>query len=230
MSEIDARRLKICRLRRRGCPVQRIAKIVGKSERQVQRDLIAIDKAGGDWKPKDKDLRRREIEAQYDDALWQAWQAWFKSKRDATSHTEKQEPAYESVEGEDGKRKRVPTGEMVLTEVVDKREGRLPDNRYMVTILQILQAKRELWGLDEPKKVDVRKLSINFADVAKSLPDGMRTDEVEQRLAIEMKQLEGTDMETVRAILPNGLKELNDMIGNSDEDSQEVSDRHGAGP
>jgi len=230
MSEIDARRLKICRLRRRGCPVQRIAKIVGKSERQVQRDLIAIDKAGGDWKPKDKDLRRREIEAQYDDALWQAWQAWFKSKRDATSHTEKQEPAYESVEGEDGKRKRVPTGEMVLTEVVDKREGRLPDNRYMVTILQILQAKRELWGLDEPKKVDVRKLSINFADVAKSLPDGMRTDEVEQRLAIEMKQLKGTDMETVRAILPNGLKELNDMIGNSDEDSQEVSDRHGAGP
>jgi len=195
--------LRVAKLHRRGCPIERIAKLIGVSWQQIVYDIDTINKRYLKAQIKVRELHVADIEAKYDEALREAWKAWHRSKLDAHKRVEKQEPGYVTEEDEIGNKSRRPTGDMEVTEIASTTEGRLPNNAYMATILSILQAKRDLHGLDMPKKSVVTRLSIPFEEIAQSVPKEIVFDEIEQELKRDLEQLPQKPNQP-----QNGLKEL----------------------
>jgi predicted transcriptional regulator len=139
-----------------------IAEALGVSQPMISYDL--------------KIVRRRYIESQianraeqvalkleqYHEVRSEAWAAWERSKADAGNVVEKFADSL-------GK------GEQRIKRIV-VREGRLPDNAYLTTIMKTLEAERHLLGLDEQAKgvtADVVMTIINsFAEAARQVLAG----------------------------------------------------------
>lgn len=105
----------------------------------------------------------------------EALEAWERSKEDARRRVEKKVPPLSidtSDLGKDAEAKRGKTKgkkgkkpklvqrpvspeeerEMLISEIVDTIEGRLPANQYLATVLDTIKSERELLGLDMPTK------------------------------------------------------------------------------
>jgi len=82
---------------------------------------------------------------QYREIRREAWLAYDRSMEDSHKLVEEYGTDSEAVGVED-----YITSEVLLKKIVTK-EGRLPDNSYLTTIMRTLEAERELLGLDECK-------------------------------------------------------------------------------
>lgn len=102
----------------------------------------------------------------------EAWEAWERSKEDMNRTTKRSTPkAVEEDEEEEGsskgvkgKKKRTTkrldvrdrARELMMVELTEMVEGRLPANAYLNTILETVAQERELLGLDEVTRVEVK--------------------------------------------------------------------------
>jgi hypothetical protein len=97
--------------------------------------------------------------------------------------------------------------------------GMVPGAEHLRAIHDILKSKRDLFGVDAPKTVNVRRLSIDFEQLVKEAEKRgiVAHDAVEQELAerianipklpdAEPPQLPGTN--GTNGHLPNGFQEL----------------------
>lgn len=92
--------------------------------------------------------RREAVAAkveEYREIRREAWLAWERSGEDAEKLVEEYGVVSEPAGFDDS-----VTSEVLIKRIIT-REGRLPDNAYLATIVKTLEAERELLGLDEPK-------------------------------------------------------------------------------
>lgn len=119
----------------------------------------------------------------------EAWLAWEKSKADSKSKTVQTSTAPKSKLPKGEASDKPDAGSTIesqarILEIVTT-EGRLPSNPYLQTIMDTLKAERDLLGLDEAKKVDVRSVTIDWhklqerKDASAAIVDG---DEIEGKI------------------------------------------------
>ena len=151
-----------------------------------------------------QELLVKEKLAQYRELLAEAWRGWDRSQLDSEKRVEEFAPAKPDDEDEpEGggkkvkpKRRNVQAGSIEDSlerfRLIVTREGRLPANEYLRTILMIHQAVRDMLGLDAPKRsehsgdplvgVDARQQTVVFNwNGLNSMPD--EPDPVEAKLA-----------------------------------------------
>lgn len=136
------------RMRLRGHTQHEIAKLLGISQPMVVYNEKICRQRMKARLERDQDTNIDEKRLQYEDVRREAWAAWFRSMEDADKLVEEYAVSREKVRG--GKAK---VSEELVNKIVTK-EGRLPNNAYLATIMQTLQAERELLGLDEARKVE----------------------------------------------------------------------------
>ncbi len=106
---------------------------------------------------------------QYGEVRREAWAAWERSKQDAGKTVEERTVVRDEEDdpsprkaGRKKGRFADPTDPGLMQESlrllkrIETREGRLPANAYLQTIMDTLAAERELLGLDAPTKIDAR--------------------------------------------------------------------------
>jgi hypothetical protein len=99
-----------------------------------------------------------EIDAQLNELLWEHWKAYRALQRDAKRVvTTESVTTPRDANGD-------PTGPPVLevTEIKTTVCERVPGAEHLTAIHNILRSKRELYGVDAPKKIDVKKLTITL--------------------------------------------------------------------
>lgn len=132
------------RMRLRGYTQTEIGKALGISQRMVSYNEAIVRKRMKERLQLDHDTLVKEKIAQYEDIRREAWAAYDKSQADAQKEVEE----FATHNDEDG-------GSLLSSEVrikrITTREGRLPSNAYLSTIMATLQAERELLGLDALK-------------------------------------------------------------------------------
>lgn len=97
------------------------------------------------------------VVSQLRDVRREAWEAWERSKEDAVRKTSRKGPPRVPRDKDGKPLPNAPRSkELVLLELTEMLEGRLPANEYLRTILDTLKQERELLGLDEALKVDVK--------------------------------------------------------------------------
>lgn len=104
--------------------------------------------------------------AQYAEIRREAWEAYEKSKEDGVTIITERAPGVPVVlntgplkPGEKPGRRDNPEtlkGTLELLKEVVRREGRIPANEFLKTIMATLDAECRLLGLDAPKKVDIK--------------------------------------------------------------------------
>jgi hypothetical protein len=164
-SVVAEHRTEIMQLIRRGWTQTEIATKFGIAQETVSKDYRMILK---EWREQRVELAADEIEtklAEYREIRSEAWAAWERSKLDAEKETH-------------------VTGDSFSTTTRTK-EGRTPANEYLRTVLNCLQAERELLGLDVVKEVHVKgqylTAQVNWSDLAQHVPDhGPVPDLIEQ--------------------------------------------------
>lgn len=87
-----------------------------------------------------------ERRGQLRDVRREAWRAWAKSM----SNAEKQSEEYACLKDEDGEY----AGGLVLVKRIEAKEGRLPDNAYLATILRTYEIENKMLGIDGTTKVE----------------------------------------------------------------------------
>lgn len=181
---------RVAVLDRRGWTQHQIAREVSVSQPMVCGYLKKIRER---YKTQQLQHREEAIEEkleQYREIRREAWAAWERSKEDARSKTVQttKAPPKKPPNGEKGDAP--DTGTLVesqarIMEIVTT-EGRLPANPYLATIMETLKAERELLGLDQAKKVDVRSVTVDWnrfmerRDATDAIKDG---DEIEAAIA-----------------------------------------------
>lgn len=211
---------RVAKLDRQGYNQYQIAKKVGVSQAQVNKDLKRIQAEYIKSAVHDRTKQIAKMERQYDDMLIECWKAYKRSKQDTTKVVEKVQPVMRK--DADGN----PTGDgtMEVVEVSTTTEGRLPGVEYLSMIERILKAKRDLHGLDMPKKMEVKTLSIDFkelmeeAERQKQLTGPKHIEQELEQLIQEipnLPQIPGPTPSQPQAQtndgngrLPNGFKEL----------------------
>lgn len=124
--------------------------------------------------------RREAVEAkieQYKEIRREAWLAYDRSMNDHEKLVEEYGVSSEAAGMDD-----FVTSEQLVKRIITK-EGRLPENAYLTTIMKTLEAERELLGLDETKDKTITleqcMLAINALrdaarDVLENHPDLLR--------------------------------------------------------
>jgi DNA-binding Lrp family transcriptional regulator len=150
----------IAKMDRRGYSQRRIAEMLGISQRQVGEDLKKLKKVYIESQIKERHEYVTEKLEQYREIREEAWLAWERSKEDflRIQETHEQDPSAEDA-----------THAPYIYKTVRTREGRLPANEYIRTVMSCLEAERDLLGLDAPKKLDMKQLLIDWDAVSGSL-------------------------------------------------------------
>ncbi|MCZ2078409.1 MAG: helix-turn-helix domain-containing protein [Bryobacterales bacterium] len=158
-SQVARDRRKIADLYLRGKVQQEIAKELDLSQATVSRDLKAIQE---DWVREAAQAldRRKAIELAKVDALeLEYWEAWKRSQADAISETS--ELSSDSGGQKMKKQKRV--------------DGQVGDPRFLAGVMQCIDRRCQILGIDAPKKTDV---------TSGGQPLGQVVDEVQHNRAI----------------------------------------------
>jgi hypothetical protein len=173
-SEVAEHRKEIMRLMRRGWTQDMIAEQLGIAQETVSKDYRMILK---EWHAQRTEMVEEEVTAklaEYLEIRTEAWAAWERSKIDAEKVVNADGPGYSTE--------------------TKTREGRIPANEYLRTVLNCLQAERELLGLDAVKEVKVQgryvTAQLNWADLAQQVPDtGPVPDLIEQSVQRALDEL-----------------------------------------
>lgn len=140
-TERHERMALIAKLDKQGWHQHAIAREVGVSQPMVCILLKKIRKQYNESQYADRAEKVAEKLTQYRDLRMEAWEAWQRSKGDAYEVVEEFADNCQVI-GE------AETDGQQIKRIVS-RSGRLPNNSYLQTILQTLQAERDMLGLDE---------------------------------------------------------------------------------
>lgn len=124
---------QICDLIVAGYRLPEIGKRLGLERKEVRRHLVEVNRRVLENGLLKRDHLRAQIFTDYDHWLEELEEAWTESKPDSASA---------AADAEAGNRKNYPAG----------------DARYVTLALDILKQKRQMLGLDAPKKVEVPTL------------------------------------------------------------------------
>lgn len=201
---------EIARLDRRGLTHSEIARAVDLSPAMVPYYLKKIRARYAQAILQEREGLVEEKLYQYRDIRAEAWLAWDRSQLDLVRTTKEvttSPPRKEKGNGKGtngagqqgptkGKTRIVkgPDGRMTRAEVVEDmmtsqerlktivtREGRLPNNEYLTTVIRTLEAERKLLGLDEPEKVQAQVFTWDML-ARKAATEIVPEDMVEQRM------------------------------------------------
>lgn len=159
----------LARMDRRGHTQREIADVLGLHPQQVFQDLKKLKKRYAEAIRVDSKESVDEKLAQYREIRKEAWISWELSKVDAVKHVEESTPFGDCVacEGSGKTAKGGPCKVCAATgkkggpyKVTKTKEARNPGIQYLQTVMQCLEAERELLGLDAPKKVE-GKIGVN---------------------------------------------------------------------
>lgn len=169
------------RMRLRGYTQTMISEAVGISQPMVSyNEKIARKRMIERLKAKQDEYVAEKL-AQYEDIRREAWAAYEKSMRD--SEKEVEEFATYPDDGSSA------AGSEVRIKRITTREGRLPNNQYLNTVMATLQAERELLGLDVEKKQAQTVVNVfNFDMLAKSLSDPVPDPAGDKLRQLELKE------------------------------------------
>lgn len=185
-TEQEQVKAKVARLDRCGWNQYDIAREVGVSQPRISQMLSEIRQAYRTLQREDRHAQINMVIAVLDDLMYEACLALAKSKEPRSSTTtEILKPNKSKAKAKKGER--LP-GNNGYTKLVKTLEGRLAGAQYMEVILGIQKAKRELLGLDEPKKVDQRNLNFNWDALADPALVEDPGDLVEARLRAEARR------------------------------------------
>lgn len=140
---------------------------------------------------------------EYQQLRWEAWKAYEKSKADAERESEEwglrslgkedeQEGKDVPRNGKKGSKQKTtkPPGknlrELIKVKATKMRQGRLPGVEYLRLIADTYKAEREMLGLDEAIKLDVKAQVLDWKVFTLDLN---RTDVVEQKMQEALNQL-----------------------------------------
>jgi hypothetical protein len=123
---------------------------------QVSKNLAIVKRRYANAAMASRQEKVNEQLAALRDVRREAWEAYHLSMVDAVKVTEEWETETTEVEGGD-----LASSERVVKRIV-AREGRLPANQYLATIMGTHKAERELLGLDE--EVNQRMMAISEAE------------------------------------------------------------------
>ena len=145
-----AMNLRIAKLDRMGWEQFDIAHEVGISQPAVSLRLKRIRESY--WREicADRKMKQDEQEMQLRDVLRAAWMGWLRSQKDAEKEVKEFANQTEQVGFDD-----FVTSEVMLKRIKTK-EGRLPDNAYLGTVLKTLAQMAELRGLNPPKEAQTQ--------------------------------------------------------------------------
>lgn len=163
-TEREEVKAEVARLDRRGYTLSRIAEAItekfGKRIgpmmvhlylKQMREDFREVQQASKAEYIEEKVQQYREIRAV-------AWEAYERSMENSEKVVEELGPARAEKKpdknGNISSRKGDTTDSLVKLRVIITKEGRLPDNQYLQTIMRTLEAERELLALDAPKKME----------------------------------------------------------------------------
>lgn len=196
--------VKIAKLSRRGYGPAHIGRVIGVSAAQIVYDLKEIHKRYLEEQVHEEKLRVGVLKAQYDDLLIEHWRCYEQEKRDAERVVTTQERRMPR----DDKGNPIGPAELVTTEIKTTVEGRVPGSQHLVAIAGILHAIRDLYGLDAPKRIEMKRLTIDFEQLMKEIDKGdtVKVPRVEEQLEQYMKEI--PQLPPISQPLPNGIKEL----------------------
>lgn len=176
----------VAKMDRRGHTQHEIAIATNRSQPAISQDLAIIRQRYRESMLKSQgDLVQEKLQ-QYKEVRRIAWLAYDRSMEDA----EKEVEEFGTIREEDG------SGDYSTSEArikrITTREGRLPANAYLTTIMQTLEAERKLLGLDEAVKVDLSgTIGVFSWDTLLSAMSAPQTNDAEKRLA----EVEGIEIE-----------------------------------
>ena len=187
---------------RRGYTQARIAEHLGVHRTQIVYDYKKVMKRFADQQME----HAAAILEEYSEVKKEAWEAWDHSKGKIL--TEMVEQILHQVE----------ESQQAGSGIPDHFEVRLksaPDIAALRVVLDALKSQREMLGLDQPKKMDVRQVNLDWDSMMESL-DEAPVDAIEQELAA----LTGDSPMIVegQTPLPIGLKEITES-GNGQAES-----------
>jgi hypothetical protein len=178
----------IAKLDRRGYTQCAIAEKLGLSPSQVSLDVKEMRRRYYGVQMAQTGEMIREKLAQYREVRKEAWEAYDRSKEDHVTRRQELVPIpHEEGEDEGGKGREGSTSykeSMRRLKVIITREGRLPENRYLQTILDTLKAEEELCGLipkDPAPNVNVQVINWDAFHLAPEKRD-IDSDPVEEEI------------------------------------------------
>lgn len=148
----DADRRRVAALYLQGRYQADIAAELGVDQSTVSRDLAAIRKEWRASSVRDFDEARAQELAKIDELEREAWAAWERSKQETRTVTRRRRQVPPRSGAGDA------AGE--LSEQSLKTEQRHGDIAYWNAVLKCVQARREMLGLDEAKKLDVNSRGV----------------------------------------------------------------------
>lgn len=194
-------RAHILQLLRRGYGVEQIAEHLGLPEKVVLQDYrYAIKQVAKNQLEDAKELVAAKM-LEYAEIKKEAWDAWERSKGDRERKTD-EESGYleeEDNEGYEDSQGKIPP--KAFKKRTQMKEGRLPSNEYLRTILDCIKAERELLGINPAQEINVHSSSI-WAMLSGQLPAGETIDTVEARLEQMLRQELGSQSTSSQPQLP----------------------------
>jgi len=169
---IQNRRTQVTVLRLQGHTQTEIGQLLGVDQSTISRDLKAIDE---DLKAQAREnletIKAREL-AKIEHREREAWKAWDRSQKDKTSIAVENE----GLEGSDGATTAVVTTKVKTTK---KTEAQAGDPRFLEQVGDCGKARRQLLGLDAPKKI--------------TLTDEQAAAKLSEALGVPPEALKGAD-------------------------------------
>lgn len=160
---LEGRLAKIAEMDRRGHTQYQIAKAVGISQPAVSGHLKTIRQRYVESMLEDRKEMVAEKLEQYREVRRVAWQAYMLSLKPSTKRVVERMPEMKAMKAA----KRSPRGgrrtkeesdleevraTLKVIKVIMTKEGRLPSNEFLHTVLKTLDAERELLGLDPDRR------------------------------------------------------------------------------
>lgn len=180
--------LEMVRLLRRGWTISRIAEHFGLTETQVGYDMRVVLRDIRKERTKDVDALVTAKLEEYGEVKREAWDSWEKSKGPATKRT----------------MKRIETSRGEATETTDSEEAVCGDPRFLKTVMECIEAERDLLGINAPKKIDVNATVVwdAFAGALEEgrTPERKHVDVIEQEIQKALEERRGDPK--VTAIIP----------------------------
>lgn len=179
---------RIALLDGRGYSQWEIAKEIGVTQPQVCQDLKKIRQQYRDEMIRAREEMVNEKVAQYNDLIRECWKAWELSKAIAERTTEVHSLQVPKLTEKEVKQKEKVRrkAKMVKVSMTKVTEGRLPAIEYLRLIEACHKAIRELKGLDEPRKVDMRTQDVTDWSV---LTQGLVLGDPSGQVEAEMRAL-----------------------------------------
>ena len=152
----------------------------GQNQYEIARRIGVTQPCIAQWIKKAREAYARSAKANMEEIVGEklemlrdlrreAYEAWFKSKENIRRRTKKrtlEETGDASADGDS------PGKELLVSEIIDMVEGRLPHSAYLAIVYNTIDRECKLLGLDAPTKTNLHSIveNINWGDLAKPLP------------------------------------------------------------